>query len=570
MRIALSSKKDIVLVVVVAVSFILLSGNVWAEGSVEYEYSSTEYIELQAQVEKLGEEIESLRAIAETAEDAETAEAAEYAEAADDPYREIGSVPGYNPRAKYYEVPEGFPKIDSRVRFLGNLRGTWTEMGYQYGERAGDLIVNVFDYSLELFNQRNMTVEKLLEYLYRYLDEIDAYAPEMVRFMEGIAEGASTMLGESRFAEEMSDFEKILLVNAYLDLDFFPPRREASASAESQLQENGANEYEWKLAFREHCTGIALSGSSTGNLLSPTKNGETIIANNCDLARFVPFGWNCAYVATPDDPDANVFWSIHPAGLVGGLNLCTNDKGVTLGNFFGGQSSDDSYDFGVLMGPLQIHAVAYADTAEEAVDIMVFGNEKYRKTTGRTKVLQTGLWAYIVSDSTDVMVLELTPRRHAVRYPGDMGEVGNYVIYANWYSTDHYYDENNILVEEPIGIYPPEFPERYYTYDWFIKYHFGELDEELVKEGQKITYYFDEETGRKIEFLEGSTYPLYIGVHTISAYWGAALGMDIGGTAHASQVVQMPSGRKKINWVQGRPCEWIGPWQSTDFYGYQK
>lgn len=533
----------------VVISFLFLGG-LSAEGQLEA--STDEYDALLEQVEDLTREISTLK------------------ESSEDHYREIGSVPGYNPRAKYYDVPEGFPQIDSRVRFLGNLRGSWKEMGYQYGERAGDLIVSVFDFSLGLFKQRNMTVEELRSNLYRYLAQIEAYAPEMKEFMEGIAEGASPMLAASRYGSEMSDFEKVLLVNTYLDLDFFPPQTEAHEAARPGGAEDIVAGEGWEVAFREHCTGIALSGVPKGDLPSPTKNGETIIANNCDLARFVPFGWNCAFVATPEDPEANVFWSIQPAGLVGGLNLCTNEEGVTLGNFFGGQSTDDTYEFGVPMGVLQIHALAYADTAEEAVDIMVFGSDNYRNTIGRNKVLQTGFWGYIVADSEDVMVLELTPRNHAVRYPGDMGEVGNYVIYANWYGADHYYDENNSRVNEPIGINPPEFPERYHTYDWFVKYHFGELDEELVQEGQKITYYFDEETGQKIEFLEGSTYPLYLGLHTISAYWGAALGMDIGGTAHASQVIQEPGGRKKINWVQGRPSEWVGPWQSTDFYGYQR
>jgi hypothetical protein len=366
----------------------------------------------------------------------------------------------------------------------------------------------------------------------------------------------------------MTDFEKILLVNVYLDMDFFPPKCMMNQDSLFSLTEPDDDAHDSSL--KEHCTGMALSGQNRGELQSPTKNGETIITNNCDLAQFVPFGWNCAFVATPDDPDAHTFWSIQPAGLVGGLNLCANDVGVTLGNFFGGQSEDDTYAYGVPMGVLQIHALAYADSAQEAKDIMVFGSDEYRNTTGRTKVLQTGLWGYIIADSNEVMVLELTPLRHAVRYPGDLGEVGNYVIYANWYGADHYYDENNVLVHDSIGINPPEFPERYYTYDWFIRYHFGQLDEALAQEGQKITYYFDQETGRKIEFLEGSNYPLYLGLHTISAYWGAVLDMDIGGTAHAAQVIQETNGRIKINWVQGRPNEWLGPWQSTDFYGYQK
>ena len=256
--------------------------------------------------------------------------------------------------------------------------------------------------------------------------------------------------------------------------------------------------------------------------------------------------------------------------MVGAANLIVNDKGVTFASFFGGQSSDDAYEFGVLTYPLQTYALAYADNAQEAIETMVFGSAAYQEKTGRKKVLQTGLHSYLVADPNAVMALETTPRRHAVRYPGDLGEVGNYVIYANWYGANHYYDENNVRINEPIGIQPPEFPERYWTYDWFIKYHLGQLDEELVQEGQKSRYYFDRETGRRIDFLEESTIPLYIGMHTISAYWGAALGLEVGGTAHAAQVVQEPHGRIKINWVQGRPAEWVGPWQSTDLYGYQK
>ncbi len=534
------------LIFLVILTFLIPSVFIFSEGMQEYEQSLLEKEELSLMVQQLSDEIEDMK------------------EQNVDPYKEIGSVPGYNPRAKYYEVPEGFKKIDSRVRYIGNLRGSWEEMGYQYGERTGDLILNVFNYSVDFFAQRNKDINQLKTELKLYQAQIEAYAPEMMEFMKGIADGASWQLSESPYAEDMSDFEKILLVNIHLDLDFFPPKTDGGKDFSIEYSTHDS------LALKEHCTGFACSGKDSGELLSPTKNGETIVVNNCDLAQFVPYGWNCVFIATPNDPDANTFWSIQPAGVVGGLNLCANDEGVSLGNFFGGQSEDTSYDYGVPMGVLQIHALAYADTADEAVEIMVFGDERYRFETNRKKVLQTGLWSYLAADSNEVMVLETTPNRHAVRSPGDMNETGNYVIYANWYGSKHYYDENNVFVNEPIGICPPEFPERYYTYEWFIKYNFGQIDEAMAKEGQKITYYYEKDTGRRIDFLEGSSYPLYLGVHTISAYWGAALGMDIGGTAHASQVIVEPAGRIKLNWVQGRPCEWVGPWQSADFFGYQK
>jgi hypothetical protein len=481
----------------------------------------------------------------------------------DDYYATIGAVPGRNPRMKYYDVPDGFPKFDSRVRFIGDIRGTWSEMGRQYGERAGDLIRIVYTYDVDYFaGQKNMKADALVAVAHSYLDQIKAYAPEMLEFMSGIAEGAAQELASSTHAKDMSDFDKILLVNAYLDYDFFPPRSSVAGGAKVEGDADAAS--------KAHCTGIALCGKPAGKLKSPTKDGETIVSINCDLGRFTPFCWNCAYVATPSDPKARVFWSIQPAGVIGGLNMCANDSGVVIGNFFGGQSEDDAYDFGVLASVLQTHAVAYSKTAKEARDSMVFGDSRYRATTARKKVLQTGLWGYMVTDPNEVSVLELTPSRHAIRYPGDMGESGNYVIYANWFGAKSYFDADNVRVNKPIGVLNPEFPERYWTYDWFAKYYTGQLDEALVQEGQKSTYYYDKETGKKIEFLEGSPYPLFMGMHTISAFWGAALGKDIGGTCHASQVVVQPNGRIKINWVQGRPSEWEGPWQWTDFYGYQK
>lgn len=483
-----------------------------------------------------------------------------------DPYRAIGAGLGYNPRAKYYEVPEGFPAVDSRVRFIGNLRGTWREMGTQYGERAGDLVNNVYAYAVDYFASKGFKPPTLKAYLDKYGRQAEAYSPQMVEFMRGISEGVAWDRPKSDAAKSLAPYDRILLINAFLDLDFFHPKETV---AEGILPGPYVSELLGDPPVG-HCTGIALSGKSRGKLKSPTKNGETIVSNHYDLARFIPGAWNCAYVATPSDPEANVFWSIQPAGMVGSQNIATNDKGVTIGSFFGGQSEDDDFGFGVVHPILELHALAYSDSAQEAVRTMVFGSEAYRAAAGRAKVLHTGLWGYLVADKKEVMVLEVTPNRHAVRYPGDMGEKGNYVIYANWYGARHYYDENNLRVDKPIGVQPPEFPERYWTYDWFIRYHFGQLDEELVQEAQRSTYYFDKDTGRRIDNLESSPLPLYIGMHTISAYWGAALGLDIGGTIHAAQVIHSPGGRTKINWVQGRPSEWVGPWQSVDLYGYHK
>jgi hypothetical protein len=50
-----------------------------------------------------------------------------------------------NPCAKYYQVSQGQPIYTPRARFLGQLKGSWYEIGYQVGTRAGDLVRLVSD-----------------------------------------------------------------------------------------------------------------------------------------------------------------------------------------------------------------------------------------------------------------------------------------------------------------------------------------------------------------------------------------------------------------------------------------
>jgi hypothetical protein len=53
--------------------------------------------------------------------------------------------PGYNKALPLVSVPEGYPPLPSVARYLGELKGSWIDIGKQYGTRAGDLIVLVFD-----------------------------------------------------------------------------------------------------------------------------------------------------------------------------------------------------------------------------------------------------------------------------------------------------------------------------------------------------------------------------------------------------------------------------------------
>jgi len=494
----------------------------------------------------------------------------------ENPYKiiELGSTQGYGTGISEYKVPDGFPKFEVRTRFIGNIRGTWYDMGLQYGKRAGDLICYVFNYwsksAIEKFG-----IEHLKENLAHYDKYIDQYSPKMIRFLQGIADGASEDLHKSPYNDKLSDFYKILLINVYPSLNWMYPEPGVQKDKTTPMPEKDT--LQSRLTSEDAflaCTGAALCGqpriSTKGKLLpSPTKNGATIITQNMD-ASYVPWGWNVAYVATPSDPQANVFWSISTAGMAGGNNMVVNEKGLGLGLYAGGKSNDPN-DFGIVWQPLFVYTIAYADNLKEAIKLLTIGSSRYRSISGRKIVRHAGRWGYMVADPDEVAMVEVTSHRYAIRYPGDMNEKGNYIVYANWHGATHYFNENNVKVSKPIGIGKKSSgkesseKQRYYTFDWHIRYHLGDFDISMAKEMQGIRYYYDEQTGRRIEFLEDGITPLHLTKHTPNANINNTFG-----TVWGSCAILRKDGKTEIWWTKGNPADWLGPWQYTDFAGYGK
>src|SRR5438128_1813892 len=72
---------------------------------------------------------------------------------------------GSNPNLKYYSLYPGYPAYDPHPRYLGELSGSWREIGEQYGKRAGDLIRMVFEgWFFEVVEVQRST-EALRQYL---------------------------------------------------------------------------------------------------------------------------------------------------------------------------------------------------------------------------------------------------------------------------------------------------------------------------------------------------------------------------------------------------------------------
>ena len=119
-----------------------------------------------------------------------------------------------NPCTKHYEVSPGHPPFEDRARFLGEVAGSWFEIGQEVGSRAGDLVRWVSDVwwgqHMEHYGK-----EETMQAMDLYAAQVEALDQGLIRFMEGIAEGAAPELDKSPFAKESSHYQKVLNTNIF-------------------------------------------------------------------------------------------------------------------------------------------------------------------------------------------------------------------------------------------------------------------------------------------------------------------------------------------------------------------
>lgn len=117
------------------------------------------------------------------------------------------------------------------------------------------------------------------------------------------------------------------------------------------------------------------------------------------------------------------------SGGVGSSCQIVNNKGVSLILNSGGNQHTlyHANAFGVPWFLLFLHVAAYANTADEVIEMITQGTPEYRANTGNNSLLRTGTWNFLISDMTSCAVVETTCNRYAIRRPcewqGDWDEV---------------------------------------------------------------------------------------------------------------------------------------------------
>ncbi len=132
---------------------------------------------------------------------------------------------GHNAHLAQYYVAPGYPAYDAHPRYLGELSGSWHDIGKQYGERGGDLIRLTFEgWYKELLPVQGSN-QAIIDYVHREEAYYSALVPEALELMKGIAEGAKEDLDSSAYANTMTNYEKVLMINSYFGLQAKPAQQ---------------------------------------------------------------------------------------------------------------------------------------------------------------------------------------------------------------------------------------------------------------------------------------------------------------------------------------------------------
>lgn len=472
---------------------------------------------------------------------------------------------GYNEDLPKYEVKPGFPHYDEHARYIGELTGTWEEMGIQYGERAGDLMRIVFDGYYEQEYASVKDHELILANTGKYVKFYEMYCPEVVEFMRGMAKGADKELQKS-FYQNGDSFDKVVMINHYFALRFatfknpWSPGMEVLPPSPGEIIISPTCELNELNPVEEvACSGMVVIGSLGG----PTKDRTTIHSGTKDQA-FFPQMYQVSYVANPSDPNGYKFWTLSSAGEVGG-QMAGNDKGLTVSGYagpgYGGSAIGLEWNVGDWV------AAALAANVEEAVELLTVGRTNYREASGNKIVIPAWGINWLISDLKDAAVVEIIPGRYAVRRIGDLGE-DEFIVCTNHGMADHSYDENNQLTDVPMALFGPYKESgsyagigpsggRYWTLWWQIKRNWGNIDAKMVMDWYQQHYFIDEQGFRHdYAYQESTGQYIRVSDHPLRYSLCRHVGQSATNTDAKVSVAQDLA----FYFTNGRPGEWVGPW----------
>ena len=452
---------------------------------------------------------------------------------------------------KYVRTP-GLPKYYPAGKDLGVLKGSWYEMGFQYGQRSGSEIVDFFDYRFSLHVEK-YGIPHLLEDISRYEEQAKMFFSEGLDFARGIGDGATKHLSRSKYHSDISNYLKIVFMNCDNCLYNGHP---GPCDADHGLPPHRIADLHEPIPKGDACSMIALLGKK-----GATSDGTSMLVHNND-GEFIDETWRYTYICEPDTPGANIFWATTAPGKFFDI-VGVNNKGLALALTVGGNKtwipSENIYEraFGVTWQYILLKALSSASSAQEVLELVTVGTPEYRAVTGRNTLLRTRHNNYIMMDRDEAFVVEVTANRYAIRKPGDYGENDGFIVATNHFVADHSYDANNQRTDFPMTTfgdenYAPKSATRYNTAFWEGKLNYGKMDAEMMKEIWGAHYIEQITDGEK-------WMPAHLASCSLCSHEGGFPEKYEGSTID-TKVIHVDY--NQIQFSLGRPCEWEGMYRT--------
>jgi len=461
-------------------------------------------------------------------------------------------------RKDAYARPEGSPSFPVTPPLLV-LRGTWWDMGVEYGQHAGVEIREVSDSLLLRLEEVLPEGESLAKKLQRYRILIEELSPEMLEFMEGIAEGASLELEKSGLGSYLDSMQKIILINCFSSLDgeFADLRRE--------LVEEGSA---WE------CRGPL------------TAKGDPLMGANMDGALY-PLMYRLALVVVPDDPDSFIYFSLPLAGSVSGP-LGLNEEGLALAAPAvwtpsdvvpveeGGKQQGEVQDEKKPDLPISIMcalALSEARDVNSAKELLTYGPKDIAGQDEREGLLSCQAANFLLSDHEDALVLERDPSHYGLRGEEDLPNGGSLIAATDHFTGLESYKENDEPLGHPMNELGLSQQDVVYS---VVRLHsldqlFQNIDEEIdsfwaMREIAGMNHIYDEQ-GQKTYQAEagnGATVSCFESGLTVDRYLERE-GVPAYGTI-GSFVVNLAT--LDVWFELGIPSDWVGPWEHISLDDY--
>jgi len=274
--------------------------------------------------------------------------------------------------------------------------------------------------------------------------------------------------------------------------------------------------------------------------------------------------YRVTYIAKPDG--LNSFFSQGAPGKIFEI-AGVNSKGVEVGITVGGTRTYvpaegiNERSFGVTWQIVLLRLMAYANTRDEAVEMLTKGTPEYRALTGRKTLLRTRNNNWLIADPNGACVVEATAYRYGMRYPGDFGEKnGGYIGVTNHNMITNSYDRDGNLTTVPMASFGGESSNpgsvtRFYTIQWLGSLYYGKMDMRMLQEFFSAHYYITKD-GQRVDYVWNNTagwIPAQL-FRTLCSHGGYPEKYS-GATDNDMTAVL---GEGLVQFIVGRPCEWQG------------